>query len=107
MLDGALQHMKQGARVVLCGAIADYDHSERESGVLPMWQFIVKRASAAGFMISDYVERYPEAVERLSAWLREGRLKSVVDVRKGIEETPKAFCEMLAGNSRGKCIVEL
>jgi len=107
MLDQALQHMKQGARVVLCGAIADYDHNDREAGVFHMWQFIVKRASAAGFMFSDYIDRYPEAVERLSAWLRDDGLKSVVDVRKGIEQTPKAFCDMLEGRSRGKCIVEL
>jgi hypothetical protein len=107
MLDQALQHMRQGARVVLCGAIADYHHTDCESGAFHMWQFIVKRASAAGFMFSDYVERYPEAVERLSAWLREGRLNSVVDIHKGIETTPKAFCDMLAGVSRGKCIVQL
>ncbi len=107
MLDQALQHMKQGARVVLCGAIADYDHNDREAGVFHMWQFIVKRASAAGFMFSDYVERYPEAIERLSGWLRNDGLKSVLDIRKGIEQTPKAFCDMLEGRSRGKCIVEL
>lgn len=107
MLDEALQHMKQGARVVLCGAIADYDHNDGEAGVFHMWQFIVKRASAAGFMFSDYVDRYPEAVEHLSAWLSEGRLKSVVDIRNGIEQTPRAFCDMLEGASRGKCIVAL
>jgi NADPH-dependent curcumin reductase CurA len=58
-------------------------------------------------MFSDYVERYPDAVERLSAWLVEGRLKSAVDIRKGIEQTPKTFCDLLAGSSRGKCIVVL
>jgi hypothetical protein len=107
MLDQAVQHMKLGARVVLCGAIADYDRNDRESGVFHMWQFIVKRASAAGFMFSDYVERYPEAVQALSKWLAEGRLKTVVDMREGIEQTPKAFCDMLEGKSRGKCIVRL
>lgn len=107
MLDQAVQHMKLGARVVLCGAIADYDQNDRESGVFHMWQFIVKRASAAGFMFSDYVERYPEAVRALSKWLAEGRLKSVVDIREGIAQTPKAFCDMLEGRSRGKCIVRL
>lgn len=107
MLDEALQHMKLGARVVLCGAIADYDHNDRESGVFHMWQFIVKRASAAGFMFSDYVDRYPDAVRELSGWLSDGRLKSVVDIRHGIEQTPRAFCDMLAGASRGKCIVQL
>ncbi|WP_018989790.1 NADP-dependent oxidoreductase [Aromatoleum toluclasticum] len=107
MLDEAAQHMKLGARVVLCGAIADYDRNDRESGMFHMWQFIVKRATAAGFMFSDYVERYPEAVHDLSQWLRDGRLKSVVDVRRGIAQTPKAFCDMLSGATRGKCIVEL
>lgn len=107
MLDEAVQHMKLQARVVLCGAIADYEHNDRESGVFHMWQFIVKRASAAGFMFSDYIERYPEAIQALSKSLAEGRIKTIVDIREGIAQTPKAFCDMLEGKTRGKCIVQL
>lgn len=107
MLDIAIQRMKQGARVVLCGAIADYGNMAKEAGVFHMWEFIVKRASAAGFMFSDYVERYPEAVQKLSEWMGQGKLKSVVDIYEGIDQTPRAFCDMLSGKSRGKCVVKL
>lgn len=107
MLDTAIQHMKQGARIVLCGAISQYDQVERESGIFHMWEFIVKRATAAGFMFSDYVGEYPAAVRQLTAWMSQGKLKSVVEIYEGIEHAPKAFCDMLSGKSRGKCIVKL
>lgn len=107
MLDTAIPHMRQGARIVLCGAISQYDQMEREAGVFHMWEFIVKRAMAAGFMFSDYVDQYPEAIRQLAAWIGEGKLTSVVETYDGIEQTPRAFCDMMAGRSRGKCIVRL
>lgn len=107
MLDTALLHMKQGARIVLCGAIAEYDQMDKDTGISHMWEFIVKRATAAGFMFSDYVAEYPEAVRQLAEWIGQGKLKSVVEIYEGIEQTPKAFCDMLSGKSRGKCIVKL
>jgi len=107
MLDLAIQHMREGARIVLCGAISQYGKMDRQDAINHMWEFIPKRASAAGFMFSDYVPRYPEAMQQLAQWIRKGGLKSVIEEYQGIEQTPKAFCDMLSGSSRGKCIVRL
>jgi len=107
MLDLALQNMKERARVVLCGAISEYDKTGSHTGIHHMWEFVTKRASAAGFMFSDYVERYPEAIRQMAEWIRQGKLRSVVEFYEGIEETPRAFCDMMSGKSRGKCIVKI
>lgn len=107
MLDIALQHMKERARVVLCGAMSEYEKSGPGTGIHHMWEFITKRATAAGFMFSNYVEQYPEAIRQMAEWITQGRLKSAIELYEGIEETPRAFCDMLSGKNRGKCIVEL
>jgi len=107
MLDVAMQHMKEYARIVLCGAIADYDTAGQQTPVYHMWEFITKRATASGFMFSDYVGDYPAALAELGAWIRQGKLKSVINTYQGIEQAPRAFCDMMNGVNRGKNIVEL
>ena len=107
MLDTAMQHMKEYARIVLCGAISQYGRMDQQAAVHHMWEFITKRASATGFMFSDYVEEYPAALAELGGWIRQGKLKSVINMYHGIEQAPKAFCDMMSGANRGKNIVEL
>ncbi len=107
MLDVAMLHMKEYARLVLCGAISQYSKMDEPAAIYNMWEFIVKRATARGFMFTDYVEQYPGAIKEMGNWMREGKLKSVINTYKGIEQTPKAFCDMINGANRGKNIVEL
>ncbi len=107
MLDTAIQHMKERARIVLCGAISQYDKMDHQDAIHHMWEFIPKRALAAGFMFSDYVADYPKAIGELAEWICQGKLKSIIQTYEGIGQAPKAFCDMLAGHNRGKCIVKL
>lgn len=107
LLDTCMQHLAEGARLVLCGAISQYDHTDRHDPVYNLWQLITKRARVQGFMFSDYIDRYPAAMADMAAWIREGKLKSPVTISRGIEATPAAFCDMLSGKSRGKCLVRL
>jgi len=107
MLDVAMQHMKMGARIVLCGAISEYDALGQPAPVYHMWEFITKRATASGFMFSDYVPEYPAALAEIGGWIREGKLKSAINAYQGIEQAPQAFCDMMNGVNRGKNIVEL
>jgi NADPH-dependent curcumin reductase CurA len=107
MLDVAMQNMKEHARIVLCGAISQYDHMKQPDPVYNMWEFITKRATARGYMFTDYIEHYPAAIAKLGQWMQEGKLKSVINTYHGIEQTPQAFCDMINGANRGKNIVEL
>ena len=107
MLDVAMQHMKEHARIVLCGAISQYDHMDKPSPVYNMWEFITKRATARGYMFTDYIEDYPAAIAKLGQWMQEGKLKSVNNTYHKIEQPPQAFCDMINGANRGKNIVEL
>ena len=72
-----------------------------------MWELITKRAKAEGFMFSDYVDRYPEALDYITAMLKADALVSPVHISQGIESSGQAFIDMLDGNSTGKCLVKL
>jgi NADPH-dependent curcumin reductase CurA len=107
MLGTMLGHLAENARVILCGAISQYDKVDGHEAVGNMWELITKRARAEGFMFSDFVDRYPEAISYITAMLKSGTLVSPVNVSAGIESTGQAFVDMLDGNSLGKCLVKL
>ncbi len=104
-LDTVMGQLRERARLVLCGAISQY-----ESAVQPLtnsWELITKRARMEGFMFSDYFESFPEIAADLHRRLQEGQIKSFDALYQGIEQTPRAFCDMMHGVSRGKCLVVL
>lgn len=105
-LDVALGQLSEGARIVLCGAISQYEQ-ERPEPVFNTWELITKRARMEGFMFSDYAEEFPEAASTLAGHYRSGDLVSFNQMYSGIESAPQAFCDMMHGASRGKCLVDV
>ncbi len=106
-LDTVLAHLRVGARVVLCGALAAYNEPEPLPGPYNMFKIITQRATVKGFMVTDYVAEYPAAIQQLTTWLKEGRLKNAEEVVLGVENTGAAFCRMFAGGNRGKLVVRV
>lgn len=107
ILDTTFTHLRQGARVVLCGMMADYHDAEKPYGITHLWEAITKRATLKGFMYTDAVPRYPQAVAQLRQWLGAGATRSFDEIREGIEATPEAFCGLLTGANRGKIVIKL
>lgn len=106
VLDAALGHLKERARLVLCGAIAQYERESPEP-VFNTWELITKRASASGFMFSDYADQFGAAMAGLAGYLKSGELRGFLNVYEGLEQAPRAFCDMMQGRSRGKCLVRI
>ena len=104
-LDVVMGQLKERARLVLCGAISQYESSVHP--VTNSWELITKRARMEGFMFSDYFEQFPRIAEDLQRRLLSGTLTSFDAIYTGIEQTPRAFCDMMHGVSRGKCLVLL
>jgi NADPH-dependent curcumin reductase CurA len=105
VLNTVMQQLREGARLVLCGAISQYE-AEVEP-VTNTWELITKRARMEGFMFSDYAEEFPAVIQILESQLRTGALKTFDQRYQGIEQTPVAFCDMMSGASKGKCLVIL
>jgi len=96
-----------GARVAICGQISQYNLTEPELAPRNLGFLIVFRATLQGFLVSDYVHRFDEALTRLGGLLADGRLVTTEDVTEGLEHAPRAFIGMLRGENRGKTLVKL
>lgn len=105
--DAVLQRINTGARISVCGQISQYNLEEPEVGPRWLGQLIVNQAKVQGFLVSAYAERFPEALEQLSTWLAQRKLKYREDVAQGIETAPQAFIGMLQGKHQGKQLVRL
>ncbi len=108
ILDLALTRLARGARVAICGAISQYNNTAPAPGPSNYMMLLVARATMAGFLVFDYVERFPEAVAEMSKWLAEGRLKSIEDTVTGdVGSFPDVLARLFAGQNTGKLVLEL
>ena len=89
ILDTVLQRLSVGARVVICGAISQYNNKEAVKGPSNYLSLLVNRARMEGMVVTDYVSRYPEAMRDMAEWLASGKLKSKEDVIEGLQTFPK------------------
>lgn len=106
-LEAALPAMKLFGRVAVCGAVAEYNSQDTPYGVKTLWQLVVKRLLLRGFITFDHPEHLAAAQADLEAAVREGKLQPWVNLRDGLESTPQAFIDMLAGRTQGKTLVRL
>ncbi len=108
ILEDVLARLARGARIVISGAVSQYNTESRPQGPSNYMQLLVSRASMTGFLVFDYAERFPEATVQLAAWLTDGRLKSLEHtISGGIEKFPDALLDMLAGGNTGKLVLAL
>ena len=99
------------ARIPVCGLIAHYNATELPSGPdrlpLLMQNVLVKRFTIRGFIVSDFAAQYPQFLEEVGGWVREGRIKYKEDVSKGLENAPRELIGVLRGENFGKKIVQV
>ncbi|MCE7003930.1 NADP-dependent oxidoreductase [Kibdelosporangium philippinense] len=106
ILEAVLARLTRGARVVISGAVSQYNSETPPSGPANYMQLLVARASMTGFLVFDYAARYPEATADLAKWLQEGRITSretIVD--GGIAAFPETLNGLFAGKNTGKLIL--
>ncbi len=105
--DAVLPHLAVGARVVICGTASIASWDPPPVGPRVERHLLVKRARMQGFVAFDFEHRTDEAVARLAAWVREGRLRYQEEILDGIEACPGAIAGLYRGENLGKRIVRL
>ena len=101
ILDAALARLARGARVVICGAISQYNKLTSMSGPSNYMSLLVNRARMEGFVVIDYMGRAPEAVGEMAGWIAEGKLVAREDVVEGFESFPDALQKLFRGRTWG------
>ena len=107
ILDAVLTRLSVGARVVICGAISQYNNKEAVKGPANYLSLLVNRARMQGMVVTDYVSRYPEAMQDMASWLQSGQLKSKEDVVDGLETFPETLMKLFTGGSFGKLVLKV
>jgi NADPH-dependent curcumin reductase len=106
ILDAALANLARYARIVVCGAISQYNNTTPVKGPSNYLSLLVHRASMTGMVVFDYAARYPEAAKAMAGWRAAGKLKSREDVVKGFENFPETLLKLFAGENFGKLVLQ-
>ena len=109
ILDDALARLAHGARVVVCGAISQYNDfgSKAPTGPKNYFNLIMRGARMEGFLVFHFLQRYPEAIGDMYKWYAEGKLKNQVDMAHGLENAPKTIIRLFTGANFGKQLLKL
>jgi NADPH-dependent curcumin reductase CurA len=108
VLDEVLRRLARGARVVISGAVSQYNATEAPRGPGNYMQLLVTRSSMTGFVIFDYADRFGEGVAQLAQWLQAGELRSREDVVQGdIDQFPDVLLRLFRGENTGKLVLAL
>jgi len=107
ILDAALANLARGARIVICGAISQYNNTGPFQGPRNYMSLLVNRATMKGMLVFDYADRYAEAAREMAGWMAAGKLKSREDIVEGLETFPDTFLKLFRGENRGKLILQV
>ncbi|MGH9017150.1 MAG: zinc-binding dehydrogenase, partial [Acidimicrobiales bacterium] len=107
ILDVCLGRLALKGRVVLCGAISTYNETGPPQGVQNYRNLIVMRGRMEGFLILDYLDRFPEAQMVMAGWVGDGRIKHSEHVVQGLAQAPAALNLLFTGGNTGKVIVSV
>jgi len=107
ILDTVLARINRGARIVICGAISQYNNTTPVQGPKNYLSLLVNRARMEGIVVFDYADRYHLAVAEMAGYLKDGRMISREDVVTGLENFPSALTRLFTGENFGKLVLQV
>jgi NADPH-dependent curcumin reductase CurA len=108
ILEAALARLALHARIVICGAISQYNNTAPPKGPANYLSLLVNRASMTGMVVFDFAERYGEGARDMAKWIAEGKLVAKEDVvAGGIDAFPETLLKLFKGENFGKLVLAL
>ncbi|MDP1954858.1 MAG: NADP-dependent oxidoreductase [Polaromonas sp.] len=107
ILDAVLTRITRGARIIICGAISQYNNTTPVKGPANYLSLLVNRARMEGIVVFDYADRYPLAIAEMAGYLKDGKMKSKEDVVDGIENFPETLLKLFNGENFGKLVLQV
>ncbi|MGQ1911491.1 NADP-dependent oxidoreductase [Marinifilum sp. RC60d5] len=105
--DAVMLNVNRFARVIVCGAISMYNETSIPKGPRVQPILIKNSVLMQGFIVSNYMEKFGQAIPQLAKWLQEGKLISTETIVEGFENAPQAFIDLFEGKNKGKMIVKV
>ncbi len=107
ILDAVLTRINRKARIIVCGAISQYNNTEPVKGPANYLSLLVNRARMEGIVVFDYAARFPGAIAELAGYLKDGRMKSREDIVAGLETFPETLLKLFRGENFGKLVLQV
>jgi len=107
ILDNVLSMLARHARVIICGAISQYNNHESIQGPRNYLSLLINHARMEGFVVFDYAARYPEGMQALAGWMFNGKLKAREDIVDGLETFPDTLQKLFRGENFGKLAIKV
>ena len=108
ILEAVLTRIARKARIVICGAISQYNNTTPVKGPANYLSLLVNRARMEGMVVFDYADRYPVAIKELAGYLKDGRMKSKEDVVSGgVAAFHESLLKLFAGENFGKLVLKV
>jgi NADPH-dependent curcumin reductase CurA len=107
ILDAVLTRIRMKARIVICGAVSQYNNTTPVQGPKNYLSLLVNRARMEGMVVFDWAARYGEASLQMGQWMAEGKLKSLEDIVDGLETFPETLLKLFSGENFGKLILRV
>ena len=107
ILDAVLTRLARNARIVICGAISQYNNTQPVKGPANYLSLLVNRASMSGMVVFDYAPRYAVAAREMAGWMAAGKLKSREDIVSGFDTFPDTLLKLFSGENTGKLVLKV
>ena len=107
ILDTVLTKIRRKARIIICGAISQYNATTAVQGPKNYLSLLVNRARMEGIVVFDYADRYGQAVAELAGYLKDGRMQSREDVVVGLQTFPDTLLKLFNGENFGKLVLQV
>jgi NADPH-dependent curcumin reductase CurA len=105
VLDAALDNIAKEARVVICGAISQYNDMEHVTGPKLYLRIPARNASMLGFTVDHFADQFPKMESDIAGWIKEGKMVLPEHIEEGIESFPSAIIKLMTGGHMGKLLV--
>jgi hypothetical protein len=107
ILDDVLAKINRKARIIICGAISQYNNTTAIQGPKNYLSLLVNRARMEGIVVFDYADRYHLAIAEMAGYIKDGRMKSKEDVVVGLQTFPETLLKLFNGENFGKLVLEV
>lgn len=107
ILDDVLSQINLHARIVICGAISQYNNTTAVKGPSNYLSLLVNRARMEGIVVFDNVKEYPTAMKDIAGWINSGELTVKDHIVEGIETFPDTLMMLFNGKNFGKLVLKV
>ena len=107
IMDTILTRLNDFARMPLCGLISSYNATDPVPGPYNFSMLLMRHVTLKGYIVTDYIDRFPEGMQAMGQWLLAGRIRFETDIVEGLENAPASLERLFTGKNLGKLVVKV